>query len=201
MPGVVIPFPRAWIALYRRLWNDSLNRLNDHLKLMTEGDHQMNTHKIESPVGEPIMILTRTFDAPRALVWKAMSEPQHIIGWFGPHGHKNRVLEFDCRTGGKWKFESTLPDGQVIVFFGDYLEVDPPRRTVQTFSFDGLPPGVHSVEEMTLTEAGGKTLYRTVSTFPDVASRDAMLASGMEVGVREGFERLDAMLEDWKAHA
>ena len=74
-------------------------------------------------------------------------------------------------------------------------------KVTQTFSFDQLPPGAHSVDAVTLIEKDGKTIYSAVSTLPDVESRDAMVASGMEVGVVEGFERLDAMLEEWKVSA
>ena len=89
----------------------------------------------------------------------------------------------------------------VIVFFGEYREIDEPVKVTQTFSFDQLPEGAHSVDTVELDEVDGKTIYRATSTLADVESRDAMLASGMETGVREGFERLDQMLEDWKATA
>ena len=92
-------------------------------------------------------------------------------------------------------------DGSKIVFFGDYLEIEAPSKLTQTFSFDQLPPGAHSIDATTLTEKDGKTIYTAVSTLPDVESRDGMIASGMEVGIVEGFERLDQMLEDWKALA
>jgi len=192
-----LQFPRTWMAEHRLFRKRSLDRLSTHLE--RTGDIPMTRHTIEAPAGEPIMILTRTFDAPLALVWKAVSEPQHVVAWFGPHGHKNRVLAFDFRVGGEWRIETTTGTGQVIVFFGEFRAIAAPHRLVQTFSFDGLPPGVHSIEDLTLSEENGKTVYRTVSTFPDVASRDGMLASGMEVGVMEGFQRLDAMLDDWKA--
>ena len=146
--------------------------------------------------------MTRTFNAPRELVWKALSEPEHAVRWWGPHGHKNKVLAWDWRVGGKWSVESTIPpDDMKIVFFGEYLEIEKPSKVTQTFSFDQLPPGAHSVDAVTLIEKDGKTIYSAVSTLPDVESRDAMVASGMEVGVVEGFERLDAMLEEWKVSA
>ena len=154
--------------------------------------------KYETPADRPILIMTRTFNAPRTLVWKAMSEPEHVIRWFGPHSHVNKVLGFDFKVGGKWRFETTTPDGRVIVFFGEFREILPPKKLTQTFSFDGLPEGAHSVETVVLEDHGDKTVYRATSTLPDIASRDAMMASGMDVGVREGFERLDAMLEEFK---
>ena len=161
----------------------------------------MDDLEITSPADEPTLVMTRTLDAPRALVWKAISEPEHVVRWWGPHGHENRVLEFDWRVGGKWKIETTTQEGQVIVFFGEYREIVKPEKVTQTFSFDSLPEGAHSVDTVVLEDHGDRTVYRATSTLPDLASRDGMLASGMEVGVREGFERLDAMLEEFKAQA
>jgi uncharacterized protein YndB with AHSA1/START domain len=157
--------------------------------------------KIEAPKDDPIIVMTRTFNAPRELVWKAISEPEHAVRWWGPHSHKNRVLKWDWRVGGEWSIETTTPDGTVIVFFGEYREIAKPEKVTQTFSFDQLPPGAHSVDTVVLTEKDGKTIYHATSRVADFESRDAMLASGMEVGVVEGFERLDAMLEDFKQQA
>ncbi|HEV7278150.1 MAG TPA: SRPBCC domain-containing protein [Devosiaceae bacterium] len=191
---------RARTGSYRRLWTLSLDRLAEYL-IAHKGDDAMDDLKIEAPVGQPFMTMTRIFNAPRALVWKALSQPEHAARWWGPHDHKNRVLQWDWRVGGKWRIESTLPDGMVIVFFGEYREIKEPVKVTQTFSFDQLPEGTHSVDMVELDEVDGKTIYRATSTLPDVESRDAMIASGMETGVREGFERLQAMLEDWKATA
>ena len=191
----------GWLEHYRRFLGASLDRLGDYLGLLKQKGTEMDDLEIKAPVGEPILIMTRTLDAPRALVWKALSEPEHVVRWWGPHGHKNRVLEFDWRVGGKWKVETTTPEGDVIVFFGEYREINKPEKVTQTFSFDQLPQGVYSVDTVVLEDQGDKTVYRASSTFPDIASRDGMIASGMEVGVREGFERLDQMLEEFKAHA
>ena len=161
----------------------------------------MHDLKITAPEGERTIVMTRTFNAPRALVWKALSEPEHAVRWWGPHGHRNKVLKWDWKVGGEWSIESTLPDGQVITFFGEYREIDAPGKVTQTFAFDGLPPGVHSLDTVVLEDHGDRTVYRATSIAPDIAARDGMLASGMEVGVIEGFERLDQLLDDWKAQA
>lgn len=158
----------------------------------------MSDLKIEAPADEPIIIITRTLNAPRDLVWKAISQPEHAIRWWGPHGHQNRIIKWDWRVGGEWSIESTLPEGEKIVFFGEYREIDKPNKVTQTFSFDQLPPGAHSVDTVVLEEQGAQTVYRATSRVPDFASRDAMMESGMEVGVAEGFERLDGMLEEFK---
>jgi uncharacterized protein YndB with AHSA1/START domain len=192
---------RSWLVAYRRFWDVSLDRLTDYLKILKEKGTEMHDLKIIAPPGEPTMLMTRSFDAPRALVWKAMSEREHVIRWFGPHGHKNRVLEFDWRVGGKWKIETTTGDGQAMIFHGEYREIAAPETVTQTFSIEGMYGGQYSVDTMTLQEIGGKTMYIAMSRLPDVESRDGMIASGMETGVVEGFERLDQMLEEFKVEA
>ncbi|MDB5561996.1 MAG: putative glutathione S-transferase-related transrane protein [Hyphomicrobiales bacterium] len=155
--------------------------------------------RIEPSASEPTVVITRTLKAPRALVWKMVSEPEHLIRWWGPHGYDNTVKEFDFRVGGKWKIESRPPDGRVFNFIGEYLEIVPPERLVQTFGVEGMFDGKFAVDSLTLTEVDGKTIYSVVSRFDTAAERDGMLASDMEHGVRQGFERLDAMLEDLQA--
>ena len=202
--GEVLPYrPRPgslWATTLRLLWNASLNRLTDYLTIMQE-ETKMDDLKITAPDGEPVLFFTRTLKAPRALVWKALSEPEHVVRWWGPHDHKNRVVTFDFRVGGKWEIEPTTGEGQKILFFGEYREIATPEKVTQTFSFDHLPPDMFSLDTVVLEDQGDKTIYRGYSTLPDVAARDAMVASGMEYGMREGFERLDQMLEDWKALA
>jgi uncharacterized protein YndB with AHSA1/START domain len=191
----------GWIALHCRLIGQRLDRLATHLQFHTRSQETpMHDLKITAPEGQPVIIMTRTFNAPRELVWKAISEPEHAVRWWGPHGHKNKVLKWDWRVGGEWSIESTMPEG-TIVFFGEYREIQKPEKVTQTFSFDQLPPGAHSVDTVILEDHGDKTVYRATSLAPDLAARDAMLASGMEVGVVEGFERLDTMLDEWKAKA
>jgi uncharacterized protein YndB with AHSA1/START domain len=205
VPADVIPFrPRRrrppWAHAYRLIVNGRLDRLADYLATLMRKEQPMDDYRIEAPADQPTIILTRMFKAPRRLVWKAFSEPEHIIRWWGPHSHKNRVLELDFRVGGKWKIESITPDGTVIVFHGEYRAIDAPRLVSQTFGVEGMYGGAFSVDTVTLEEVGDQTLYRNVSVMPDMASREGMLASGMEVGVREGFERLDRMLEEFKSN-
>ena len=204
MAGTVIPFrprrgpPRPrWLDGWRHLWLESLDRLDTYLQRLKQQETTMDDLKITAPAGEPTFSFTRTFNAPRELVWRALSQPEHVLAWWGPHGYTNEVLEFDFRVGGHWRIRTTAP--MDITFFGDYLEIERPRKIVQTFSFDQLPPGAHSVDTVELEERDDKTTYRGFSRLPDIASRDAMLASGMEGGMRQGFERLDEMLEDWQA--
>lgn len=193
------PLLRAeWQGRWRLFWRHSLDRLEAHAGKMRE-EFSMPDLKIEAVPGEPVLLMTRSFAAPRALVWKALSEPDHLLRWFGPHEHVNEVLEFDFRLGGKWRIRSSMRDNQQVTFFGEFRQIEAPRLLTQTFAFDGLPEGAYSVDSVELIEEGGRTIYRARSVFPDIASRDGMLQSGMETGVVEGFERLDAMLEAFKA--
>ena len=197
------PIPRTLAGLFghEQQLSQSLDRLTRYLETLDLKGLTMDDLHYEIPADRPVLILTRTFNAPRALVWKALSEPDHVVRWFGPHRHRNRVLEFDWRVGGKWKIETTTPEGHVIVFFGEYREILAPETVTQTFSFDALPPDAYSVDTVVLEDHGERTVYRATSILPDIAARDGMLASGMDTGVREGFARLDAILEDFKAEA
>jgi uncharacterized protein YndB with AHSA1/START domain len=192
--------PAEWQSRWRLFWKRSLDRLEDYARTMRE-DHRMSDLKIEAVPGEPVLVMTRSFAAPRALVWKAMSQPEHLVRWFGPHEHINEVLEFDFRVGGKWRIRSTMRDNEQVTFFGEFREIEAPRLLTQTFAFDGLPEDAYSIDSVELIEQGDRTIYSARSIFPDIASRDGMLQSGMEIGVVEGFERLDAMLEAFKAEA
>jgi uncharacterized protein YndB with AHSA1/START domain len=197
------PLPRTLADLFghEQQFSQNLDRLARYLETLDVKGLTMDDLHYDIPADQPVLTLTRTFNAPRALVWKALSEPDHVVRWFGPHRHRNRVLEFDWRVGGKWQIETTTPEGHVIVFFGEYREIIAPETVTQTFSFDALPPGAYSLDTVVLEDRGERTVYRSTSILPDIAARDGMLASGMDQGVREGFARLDAILEDFKAKA
>jgi uncharacterized protein YndB with AHSA1/START domain len=140
------------------------------------------------------IVLTRVFDAPRELVWKACTDPQAIPHWWGPRRHTTRVDRMHVWPGGGWRFVSRDADGNEFAFHGEYREVVPPERIVQTLEFEGMPGHV-SVETMTLVERDGKTTLTTRSVFNSVEDRDGVLRSGMEAGVRETYDRLAEYLE------
>ena len=102
--------PRPSWAVWQRIWDASLDRLALYAASLSE-ETQMPDLKIDAPAGQPVITMTRSFNAPRALVWKAMSEPQHLVRWWGPHGHTNKAPEFDFRVGGRWRIETTTADG------------------------------------------------------------------------------------------
>jgi uncharacterized protein YndB with AHSA1/START domain len=140
------------------------------------------------------IVLTRTFDAPRALVFEAMSKPEHIRQWWGLRGHTMTTCELDFRPGGRWRFVQRGPDGAEYAFRGEIREIKPPERIVQTFEFEGMPGHV-SVETMTLVEKDGKTTLTGRSVFDSVEDRDGMLNAGMEAGAAETYDRLAEYLE------
>ena len=141
--------------------------------------------------------VTRVFDAPRDLVWKAYTDPEAIPQWWGPRRHTTTVDKMDVRPGGVWRYVSRDADGNEYGFHGEYREVVPPERIVCTFEFEGMPGHV-SVETLTLVEHQGKTTLTSTSVFGSVEDRDGMLQSGMEAGVRETWDRLAEYIETLK---
>jgi uncharacterized protein YndB with AHSA1/START domain len=142
--------------------------------------------------------LAREFDAPRELVFEAMSKPEHLAHWWGPRAYSTALCEADFRPGGTWRIVHRGADGQEFGFHGEIREVEPPERIVQTFEYEGLPGHV-SVETMRLEDLGGGRTRLTVrSRFASVEDRDGMLQSGMEGGAAESYERLDEYLETLK---
>ena len=137
--------------------------------------------------------LTREFDAPRRLVFEALSRPEHLRRWWGPRGTAMVGCEIDFRPGGRYRFVLRRDKGPEYAFRGEYREIVPPEKVVQTFEFEGMPGSV-SVETLTLTERDGRTTLRTTSRMDSVEARDAMLRSGMEAGAAETYDRLEELL-------
>jgi uncharacterized protein YndB with AHSA1/START domain len=133
--------------------------------------------------------LTRVFNAPRDLVFKAMTSCEHVKQWWGRRGSTMASCQLDFRPGGSWRFVERH-DGQDFAFRGEYREIQAPERVVQTFEFEGFP-GHISVETMTLSEQQGRTTITVVSRFDSKEDRDGMLQSGMEAGASETYDRLE----------
>jgi uncharacterized protein YndB with AHSA1/START domain len=157
---------------------------------MTTSTHE--TQIVADP-DVPLVRIIREFDAPPEKVFRAHTDPDLIVQWQGPHGMEARIDHFDCRTGGSYRYVHSH-DGQEYGFHGCFHEVRPNEVIVQTFTFEGVPDGV-ALEKLGLEDLGnGRTRLTATSLVDSFADRDAFLASGMEVGVREGYERLDAIL-------
>ncbi|MEJ7647787.1 MAG: SRPBCC family protein [Nakamurella sp.] len=140
----------------------------------------------------PMVVITREFDATPDKLYRAYTDPELVARWLGPRAITTRIDHWDCRTGGSWRYSSVW-DGGEAGFFGTFHEVRP-DRLVQTFTFDGFPDGV-ALETVTFEDLGeGRTLVRTQTLVDSFESRDAILSSGMDVGVTEGYQKLDEIV-------
>jgi uncharacterized protein YndB with AHSA1/START domain len=144
--------------------------------------------------------LTRLFDAPRALVFDAMTKPEHIARWWGQlgAGYSVPVCEVDLRVGGKWRFVNRHPKGEVA-FHGEYREITPPDRLVYTELMEPYPDG--SLVTTTFAEEVGKTRVTVVASYPSKAIRDMVLASGMERGAAVSYDRLEEVTHELQVAA
>jgi uncharacterized protein YndB with AHSA1/START domain len=156
---------------------------------MTTSTHE--TQIIADPQ-VPLVRIIREFDAPPEKVFRAHTDPELVVQWQGPKGMEARIDHFDCRTGGSYRYVHTQ-DGEEYGFHGCFHEVRPNEVIVQTFTYEGVPDGV-ALERLVLEDLGGRTRLTATSLVDSFEGRDAFLASGMETGVREGYERLDALL-------
>jgi len=149
-------------------------------------------------VSDTDLCLTRLFDAPRALVFEAMTKPEHIARWWGQlgAGYSVPVCEVDLRVGGKWRFVNRHPKGEVA-FHGEYREIAPPDRLVYTELMDPYPDG--SLVTTTFAEEGGKTRVTVIASYPSKAIRDMVLSSGMERGAAASYDRLEDVARELQA--
>lgn len=142
----------------------------------------------------PLVRITREFDAPVAKVFRAHVDPDLLVQWNGPRDVTARVDYFDCRTGGSYRYLHG-GDGEEYGFRGSFHEIRPNELIVQTFTFELVPDGV-ALEKLRFEDLGdGRTRLTATSLVDSFADRDAFVASGMETGVVEGYERLDDLLE------
>lgn len=147
--------------------------------------------------GRQDIVVKRSFDAPRDVVFRAMTEPGHLAAWWGLPTSETVIDRADPRTGGGWRFVEKA-DGEEYAFHGVYHDVTAPERIVQTFEFEGMPGHV-AMETMTLEEtADGRTLYTDLSVYQSVEDRDGMVASGMESGLSQSLDALDGLLRKLK---
>ena len=140
--------------------------------------------------------LTRLFDAPRHLVFEAMTKPEHVRQWWGRlgEGYSVPVCEIDLRPGGKWRFVNRHPKGDAA-FHGEYREVTPPGRIVFTEIFEQFPDTV-SVVTAELSDEGGKTRLTATVRYPSRDVRDMVMASGMAKGAGISYDRLEDVVAE-----
>ncbi len=137
--------------------------------------------------------LIREFDAPRALVWRVMTEPALLTRWWGGPQGTTSVETLDLRPGGAWRFIDHAEDGTHHAFYGEYREIDPPSRVVQTFEYEPWAGHV-IVESLTLAERDGRTTMTIVQQYDTLEDLEGMVQSGMETGAAASYDRLDALL-------
>ena len=157
---------------------------------MTTTTHQTTIDVLDDM---PAIRVTREFDAPPANVFRAHTDPELVVRWLGPRDLTMTVDRWDCRSGGEYRYLHRR-EGEEYGFRGSFHEVRPDELIVQTFTFEGAPDGV-ALEKMTFEDLGdGRTRLVGLSICDSFEDRDAMVASGMEHGIVEGYERLDEVL-------
>lgn len=138
-------------------------------------------------------MITREFDAPREVLFRAHIDPEMLVQWLGPRSLTTEIERHDARDGGTWRFIHRGPDGNAHGFHGVYHGTPSPDGIVRTFEYEGAPGHV-SLETLTFEVRDGGTLLRTNSIFQSVEDRDAMVQSGMESGVNDSMERLEELV-------
>lgn len=155
-----------------------------------------NQTTVTAEPGRQELFITREFDAPRALVYRAHVDPDLYVQWLGPRGYEMILETFEPHSGGRYRYIHKDKDGNEYGFHGVYHEMSE-NLMIQTFEFEGLPERGHVIlDTMRLEELpGDRTRVTIQSVYQSVEDRDGMIQSGMERGVTEGYERLDELLE------
>jgi uncharacterized protein YndB with AHSA1/START domain len=149
--------------------------------------------EIETPPGEPVIVVRAHVAAPPELVFRLYTEPEHLRRWYGPRHLELSVCEVDLRVGGRYRFVHRAPDGQEFGFSGSFLEVDRPRRLVRTFTIEDWPHG-EAIETITFEGVGHGTSVHTRTVHPSVAARDAHVDAGMARGMNDAHSRLEELI-------
>jgi uncharacterized protein YndB with AHSA1/START domain len=153
------------------------------------------TATLTLPTDEQIVI-TREFDAPKHLVYKAWTTPELVKRWWHANRGEVTIVEIDLRVGGKWRYVMVADDGSEVGFHGEYREIVPNERIVSTEIYEGLPEGVSeeegaTVNTATFTETDGRTTLTLLVQATSKTSRDAIIDSGMEAGLQDALDLLE----------
>ncbi len=168
----------------------------------------MTAEKSRSAADAREFVITRLIDAPRALVFKAWTDPEHLAKWWGPKGFTNPICDVDLRAGGAWRIVMRSPEGAEYPIKGVYREIAAPERLVLTDNWEDHPPeflellrkhgadspATEALNTVTFEERGNKTLLTIRTRFDTAAVRDAMVKMGMNEGWSESLERLQALV-------
>lgn len=154
-----------------------------------------STFEVSTPSDTEIR-MTRLFDAPRELVFEAMTKPEHVKQWWGRlgEGYSVPVCEIDLRVGGKWRYVNRHPHGEAT-FYGEYLEIDPPNKLVFTEFFADYPD-TGSVVTTVFTQEGSKTRITVTTRYPSLEVRDMVLGTGMAHGAAASYDQLEKVVQE-----
>ena len=161
--------------------------------MTAQGETTMAKAEYVIEPGKQEIIITRVFDAPRELVFKAFTDPELFARWWGPRRYKIEVDKFDSRPGGEWRVVHVGEDGSRYGFRGVNHDVVAPERICATFEYEGVPGHV-ALQTATFEPLGNKTRLVAQNVFQSVADRDGMVASGMQEGSDESYDRLAELL-------
>jgi len=147
------------------------------------------TAKVTLPTDEQILI-TREFDAPKHLVYKAWTTPELVERWWHANRGEVKSIDIDLRVGGSWRYVMETPDGFEVAFHGEYRELVPDERIVSTEVYEGFPDG-EAVDTLTLSEEDGRTTLSILVQHSSKEHRDGHIESGMEDGMQDAFDLLE----------
>jgi uncharacterized protein YndB with AHSA1/START domain len=141
------------------------------------------------------ILITREFDAPRRLVYRAWTTPELVRRWWSGHRGEMTVVEIDLRVGGRWRYVMVANGGFEVAFSGEYQEIVPGERLVHTevFEMPGAPEGEPAINEVTFSEVDGRTTLSLLARAPSRQVRDAIMDSGMEAGMQEQMDLLEEL--------
>jgi uncharacterized protein YndB with AHSA1/START domain len=139
------------------------------------------------------ILITREFDAPRHLVYKAWTTPELVKRWWHANRGQVTIAEIDLRVGGTWRYVSVTESGREVAFHGEYREIVPNERLVSTEVYEGIPDAEQhaALNTLTLTERDGRTLLTVLVEHPTREGRDAHINSGMEPGMQDALDLLE----------
>ena len=155
----------------------------------------MTELQVVAEPGVPQVLIIRSFDAPRELVFRAFTEPELFARWIGPSTYKVVVNQLDPRHGGRWRYTHHDAEGKGYVFHGLYHGTPTPEQIVQTYEFD-QQPGLVYLNTITFEERDGITTLRQNTVFPTVEQRDSYIEGGMELGIRATMTNLENLLDE-----
>jgi uncharacterized protein YndB with AHSA1/START domain/DNA-binding transcriptional ArsR family regulator len=186
-----------WVKNYERSWSERFDQLDAVLEELKEKEKEMavassGTATVTLPSDREILI-TREFDAPKHLVYKAWTTPELVKRWWHANRGEMTIAEIDLRVGGMWRYVSVTPDGFEVGFHGEFREVVPNERLVSTEVYEGIPDAEEhaALDTLTLTEVDGRTTLTVLVQHPTKEGRDAHINSGMEAGMQDAMDLLE----------